>query len=181
MRTINQAGLDLIKSFEGCKLDAYLDSVGVPTIGYGSTGSDIALGLSWTQQECEDRLAHDVTKFCAKVESLVTTQVTDNEFAAMVCFAYNLGAGALAGSTLLKKVNANDKASAADEFLKWDHAGGKILLGLTRRRQAERALFLHSASTSNQPSPSRGLLPDGPSDEDIEVKLKDIEDSIVKP
>lgn len=176
MRNINQAGIDLIKSFEGCKLDAYLDSVGVPTIGYGSTGSDIAMGLSWTQQQADDRLQHDLVKFCSKVDSLVTTQVNDNEFAALVAFAYNLGAGALAGSTLLKKLNAGEKPEAADEFLKWDHAGGKVLAGLTRRRQAERALFLHPA----QPS-SSGLLPDGPSEEDIEVKLKDIEDSIVKP
>lgn len=102
-------------------------------------------------------LLQDIAKFSAAVNRLVTLDdagspdtdglpdFTQDEFDALVDFAFNLGIGALAGSTLLKKLNAGDIEGAADEFLKWDHAGGKVLAGLTKRRQGERALFLLGA------------------------------------
>ena len=139
---IGAAGLELIKSFEGCILDAYQDCVGVWTIGYGSTGSHVYPGLSITQQEAEDLLKQDLSRFEKAVSSFVTVPINGNQFDALVSFAYNLGEGALQGSTLLWLLNQGDYAGAADEFLKWASAGGEILAGLVRRRKAERSLFL---------------------------------------
>lgn len=147
-RQINQAGLNLIESFEGCVLHPYLDSVKIPTIGIGTikypsgvrvTMSDPAI----TKDQAYEFLKHDLATACADVERLVKVAVNDNQFAALASFVYNLGAGALGTSTLLKKLNTSNFSGAADEFLKWDHAGGVVVAGLTRRRQAERALFLH--------------------------------------
>lgn len=139
---MTEQGLSLIKEFEGCKLIAYADIVGVPTIGYGSTGTDIHLGLAWTQQQCDDRLALDLQKFETGVDNLVDVDLKDTQFDALVCFAYNLGLGNLKSSHLLSKVNSGDLSGAADEFLRWDRAGGVVVPGLYRRRVAERALFL---------------------------------------
>lgn len=138
---INQAGLDLIKSFEGCRLAAYRDIVGVLTVGFGHTGDDVTRGLVIDQPTADALLESDLYKFEQGVSSLLQAAVTDNQFSALVCFAYNLGLHALAGSHLLKKVNASD-LSAKDEFLKWDRAGGVVVPGLLRRRTAERALFI---------------------------------------
>lgn len=141
-RSINNAGIDLIKGFEGCKLTAYRDSVNVLTIGYGHTGSDVTDGLTITQEQAEALLRQDLDRFESGVSDLVTVAVSDNAFAALVSFSYNLGLGNLKASTLLKKLNAGDTAGAADEFPRWNKAGGKVLAGLTRRREAERTLFL---------------------------------------
>ena len=138
---INQAGLDLIKSFEGLRLSAYRDPVGIWTIGYGTTRG-VREGMQITERMADELLLGDVAYFENVVRSLVKVSLTDNEFSALVSFVYNLGEGNLSRSTLLKKLNAGDKAGAADEFLRWNRAGGKALRGLTRRREAERALFL---------------------------------------
>jgi lysozyme len=143
-REINQAGLDLIKSFEGLRLDAYKDIVGVLTIGYGHTGADVTEGLSISEDQAQDLLKTDLARFEAGVEEAVTSDLTDNQFAAIVSFAYNLGLGNLRSSTLLKLVNAGNMDSAADEFPKWDRAGGQVSEGILRRRNAERDLFLQS-------------------------------------
>lgn len=139
-------GINLIKQFEGCRLTAYQDSVGVWTIGYGWTqpveGKPVAKGMSITQQKANDLLTEGVAQYEKGVTNLVTVPVNQNQFDAMVDFAYNLGVNALKGSTLLKKLNACDYAGAANEFPKWNKAGGKELAGLTRRREAERSLFL---------------------------------------
>lgn len=143
MRTINQAGLDLIKSYEKCKLIAYKDVGGVWTIGWGSTGPDVVEGLTWTQAQADERFASDMNSFCSKVEALLHARfnVGDNEFAALVSFAYNVGAHALATSHLLGLVNMGEFYAAAQEFVKWDHVNGVVVPGLVRRREAEEALF----------------------------------------
>lgn len=139
---ISQTGLDLVKSFEGLRLKAYYDSVGVLTIGFGSTGPHVKPGMVITPKQAEDLLRDDVTRFEACVSKQVTVPLSQNQFDALVSFAFNLGCGNLASSTLLKKLNAKDYAGAASEFAKWNRAGGKVLAGLTRRREAEKALFL---------------------------------------
>ena len=141
MRT-NRRGIALIQEFESCRLKAYLCSGGKWTVGWGSTGPDIVRGTVWTQEQADERFARDLQRFEREVESLLTFEPTSNEFSALVSFAYNVGTNALAKSTLLRKFNAGDIAGAANEFLRWNKAGGKVLAGLTRRREAERDLFL---------------------------------------
>lgn len=143
MRNINQAGIDLIKSFEGCRLTAYRDGGGILTVGYGHTGPDVTEELTIDQDAANKLLEADIARAVAGVNKLVTyKQVTDNEFSAMVCFAYNVGLGNFKKSTLLLFVNKFNVAGAANEFLRWDKIKGVISPGLERRRQAERALFL---------------------------------------
>ena len=133
-QTTNDAGLKLIESFEGLRLTAYQDSVGIWTIGYGHT-KGVKQGQTITQQQAERFLQQDLAVAEAAVNRLGLT-LSDNQFAALVSFTFNLGAGNL--TKLLK----NGLAAAADRILLFDHAGGKALPGLTRRRTAERALFL---------------------------------------
>lgn len=139
---INAEGLKLIKDFEGLRLEAYLDAVNIPTIGYGHTGPEVKLGQKITEQEAEDLLKKDVERFEKGVHDAITVQVGENQFSAMVCFAYNVGLGNLKQSTLLKCLNKLNYRDAAEEFLRWNKAGGVVLAGLTRRRKAERDLFL---------------------------------------
>lgn len=139
---LNQAGRDLIKRFEGLKLKSYYDAVGVLTIGYGHTGKDVTVGQQITRVEAERLLNADLDKFVPGVESLLKVVLTDNQFSALVCLAYNIGLGNLKKSTLLKKVNASDFTGAVESWLKWNKAGGKVLKGLTARREAETQLFL---------------------------------------
>lgn len=140
----NAATLNLIKSFEGCKLTAYPDpgTGGDPwTVGYGHTGPDVHKGLVITQAQADALLAGDLKKFETGVAKLVKVDLTENQRGALVSFAYNCGLGNLGSSTLLKKVNARDFIGAKAEFGKWNKAGGKVLAGLTRRRAAEATLF----------------------------------------
>ncbi|MFY0454850.1 lysozyme [Enterobacter cloacae complex sp. YD70/O97D2] len=142
----SEKGIALIKQFEGCKLTAYQDSVGVWTIGYGWTqpvdGKPIRAGMTIKQETAERLLKTGLVSYESDVSRLVKVGVTQGQFDALVSFTYNLGARSLSTSTLLRKLNAGDYAGAADEFLRWNKAGGKVLNGLTRRREAERALFL---------------------------------------
>lgn len=139
-------GIALIKEFEGCKLTAYQDSVGVWTIGYGWTqpvdGKPVRAGMTIKQETAERLLKTGLVSYESDVSRLVKVGLTQGQFDALVSFTYNLGARSLSTSTLLRKLNASDYAGAADEFLRWNKAGGKVLNGLTRRREAERALFL---------------------------------------
>ena len=140
-RQINADGLRLLKSFEGLRLRAYQDSVGVWTIGYGTT-SGVRPGQVITEAQAEAFLKRDLDRFEAAVEDLVTVPLNDDQFSALVSFVYNVGEGALASSTLLRLLNRRDYQGAADQLLRWNKAGGAELAGLTRRRRAERALFL---------------------------------------
>lgn len=181
-RKLNKASLDLIKSFEGLRLKPYLCSAKVPTIGYGTTfyedGKKVTLNdPEITEARAEQLLAVHLDTFAASVEKLVQVPLTDNQFGAICSFVYNLGSGAFAKSTLLKKLNAKDYAGAALEFEKWNKAGGQVLAGLTRRRQAEKALFLQSPALAATQKTS--LLGDGPSEEDIRVKLEEIEKEVL--
>ena len=142
----SEKGIALIKQFEGCKLTAYQDSVGVWTIGYGWTqpvdGKPIRAGMTIKQETAERLLKTGLVSYESDVSRLVKVGVTQGQFDALVSFTYNLGARSLSTSTLLRKLNAGDYAGAAEEFLRWNKAGGKVLTGLTRRREAERALFM---------------------------------------
>ncbi len=150
-RTLNQATLDLIRSLEGLFLEAYVCPAGVWTIGYGHTGLTHNDGTvkKWRvlrdENEALRLLEGDLSKFSAGVEKLLLPkprgEITDNMFGALVSFAFNCGLGNLEKSTLLRRVNARDYAGAVGEFPKWNRAGGKVLRGLTRRRESEAALF----------------------------------------
>ncbi|WP_410734264.1 lysozyme [Citrobacter freundii] len=146
MMQTSDKGIALIKQFEGCKLTAYQDSVGVWTIGYGWTqpvdGKPIRAGMTIKQETAERLLKTGLVSYESDVSRLVKVGLTQEQFDALVSFTYNLGARSLSTSTLLRKLNAGDYAGAADEFLRWNKAGGKVLNGLSRRREAERALFL---------------------------------------
>lgn len=134
-------GIALIQSFEGCKLNAYLCPAGVWTIGYGHTGA-VSANMTISQSQADAFLRADLSKFEEAVKKYVTVPIHQNQFDALVSFSYNCGAGALQKSTLLKMLNTGDFVSVAAEFQKWNKSGGKVLLGLTRRREAERKLFL---------------------------------------
>ena len=134
-------GLELIKQFEGCKLKAYLCPAGVWTIGYGHTAT-AKQGMTITQAKAVELLKSDLARFEASVNAYVKVPINQNQFDALVSFSFNVGSGALKSSTLLRKLNARDYNGAAEEFKRWNKAGGKVLAGLVKRREAERALFL---------------------------------------
>ncbi|WP_312480050.1 lysozyme [Kosakonia cowanii] len=146
MMRISDKGISLIKQFEGLRLTAYKDAVGVLTIGYGWTqpvdGKPIRPGMTIKEETAERLLRTGLVGYESDVSKLVKVKLTQGQFDALVSFAYNLGARELSTSTLLQKLNAGNYAGAADEFPRWNKAGGKALAGLTRRREAERALFL---------------------------------------
>lgn len=136
----SQKGLDLIKSFEGLRLSAYRCPADIPTIGYGTTAG-VKMGDTITKERAEELLREDVARFESQVLRLVKVPLTQGQHDALVSFVYNLGAGNLSNSTLLRLLNAGDYAGAAAQFDRWNKAGGKVLAGLVRRRAAERALF----------------------------------------
>lgn len=136
----SQSGVKMTEQFEGCKLCAYQDQVGVWTIGYGHT-LGVQPGQCITLLQAETFLLQDMNRAVKYVNMLVKVTITQGEFDALVDFAFNVGCGALAGSTLLKLLNHGDYAGAAAEFDKWDHAAGQVVAGLLRRRQAETAEF----------------------------------------
>ena len=138
-------GIDLIKEFEGFRNKAYQCSAGVWTIGYGTTvvnGVPVKKGDTCTVEEAEEYLATDIDNFLTSIEDSIIIELSQNQIDAIGCFTYNVGVGAFKKSTLLKKINASDFDGAANEFLKWNKAGGQVLAGLTRRREAERKLFI---------------------------------------
>lgn len=154
---IGTNGLNLIKEFEGYRDTAYQDSVGIWTIGYGTTrvdGKSIQPGMKCTEKQALTWLMDDITDSENIVLQNVTVPLTQNQFDALVSIVYNVGPGVKnkkdgiirlkdgRPSTLLRKLNMSDYVGAAMEFPKWCRAGGKILLGLERRRLAEKNLFL---------------------------------------
>ena len=143
---LNKSGSDLIKSFEGLRLTAYKCSANKDTIGYGNTfyedGSPVKVGDKITQDRANSLFELISNSFSSKVTPLVKSKINENQFGALVSFAYNVGVGNLQKSTLLKKVNANPSdSSIRNEFMKWDKAAGKQLAGLTKRRKAEADLY----------------------------------------
>ncbi|TXH53182.1 MAG: lysozyme [Desulfurellales bacterium] len=164
---ISDEGLRLIKSFEGY-LDkqpdgsclAYTCPAGVATIGWGCT-EGVKLGMRWTAAEAEAGLRREIAKHEAHVTRLVTVDINQNEFDALVSFCYNVGPGGkdksgkvipgLSTSTILKKLNAGDRTGAAQAFRLWNKGGGKVLPGLVSRRSREAALFLKPAAAPDAP------------------------------
>lgn len=148
--TTNERGINLIKAFEGCVLTAYQCPAKKWTIGYGHTGKvegkPITKGMRITEEKAAALLKEDLAIFERSVEGLVKVKLTENQFAALVSFTYNVGAGNLKKSTLLRKLNAGDYSGAAAEFTKWNKAGGVVLAGLTRRRKEEQTLYLLSST-----------------------------------
>ena len=135
-----EKGLCLIKEFEGCKLKAYKCPAGVWTIGYGWT-SGVKPGDVWTQAKAEEMLVKGVVPYSNAV-SKACPKATQNQFDAMVSLCYNIGPGNFAKSSVVRFHNAGKFSKAADAFLMWNKGGGKVLAGLTRRRKAERKLYL---------------------------------------
>lgn len=144
--TTSQAGVNLIKSFEGLRLTAYQDSAGVWTIGYGHT-SGVYSGMKITEAKAEEYLKSDLKSAEKTVNNKVTYAINQNQFDALVSFTFNVGGGNFGSSTLLKKLNQGDINGAADEFGKWIKADGKVLDGLVKRRAAEKEMFLNGTTS----------------------------------
>lgn len=176
MRTSN-AGIALIKGHEGLRLDAYPDAGygwARATIGYGHTSQagppNVTRGMRITEAEATEILRRDLARFEGYVNSSVHVPLTQPQFDALVSFTFNLGPGNLRESTLLRKLNALDYKGAADEFLRWNKSNGKTLRGLTKRREAERALFMSQDATADvtrpppkpTPPPTPASPPAGP-------------------
>ena len=142
---ISPAGVDLVKQFEGCKLTAYQDVVGVWTIGYGHTDG-VKQGNTITQEQADQLLTDDLHETSSAVSNLLKVEVTQSQFDALVSLAFNVGVNAVANSTLLALVNAGKTFEAAEQFCRWNHAGGVVVAGLTRRRYAEKDLFEGTAN-----------------------------------
>jgi len=149
-KKIGAKGIALVKAFEGCLrpvaggFQAYLDPIGVLTIGWGHTnhnGRKFDSSAVWTQAECDAEFLNDMAVFENAVNNLVKVPINQDQFDALVSFSFNVGAANLGGSTLLRKLNAGDFTGAAQEFQRWNKAGGKPLPGLTRRRACEALLF----------------------------------------
>lgn len=140
MRTINKAGLDIVRDSEGLRLKAYLCPAKVWTIGYGSTGPHVKPGMTITADQATDLLLKDLARFERCVAENCGT-ATDNQFSAMVSFAFNVGCGAFEESTLLRLHRAGKHDAAAAQFGRWTKGGGRVLPGLVKRRAAEAALY----------------------------------------
>lgn len=139
-------GINLIKKYEGIRHKAYLCPALVPTIGYGTTiypnGVKVKLGDMCTTDEATTYLTHDLLTAETQISGVVESTINQNQFDALVSFVYNLGIGNLSKSTLLRKLNRNaTDPTIADEFMKWNKAGGKVLTGLTLRRKDESILY----------------------------------------
>ena len=143
---VSPSGIDLICDFEGKRLVAYDDGVGVWTIGFGTTiypnGIKVKKGDVCTEAQAKAYMAHDLKKFELAVNNVVTVPLSQNQFDALVSLAYNIGTNAFKNSTLVKKLNAGDIRGAANQFDVWVKAGGKRMQGLVNRRAKEKALFL---------------------------------------
>lgn len=151
---INQKTRDLIVEFEGLRLVAYKDGGGIWTIGVGHTSDSVQkvyAGLTITRERAFELLDIDIKEAEDAVLKYVKVSLNPNQYGSLSSWTFNLGAGALQSSTLLKKLNKGDYKGAADEMLKWDHDDGKKIPGLTRRRVAERALFLSPTDVSQTP------------------------------
>lgn len=136
----SKTGIQLTERFEGCSLSAYQDQVGKWTIGYGHTWG-VQPSMVCTQQQAEEWLQEDLQWAVRVVNAAVKVSLSQGEFDALVDFTFNLGSGSFEHSQLLTLINQGNLAAAAEEFSKWDHAGGKVVAGLLRRRLAEKREF----------------------------------------
>lgn len=148
--TISSNGLEIIKYYESLKLKPYLCPAGKATIGYGNTyyedGSKVSLSdAPITKERAEELLLNIANKFGSQVLSSLEKKINQNQFDAIVSFAFNVGIGNFRSSTLLKKLNKEDFAGVEIEFPKWNKSNGKVLNGLIARRNAEKELFLKGA------------------------------------
>lgn len=146
LMTVSAKGIDLICSFEGLRLTAYDDGVGIWTIGFGTikypNGVRVKRGDTCTLEQAKSYMRCDLIEFEHTVNSLVKVPLNQNQFDALVSLTYNIGSGAFKSSTLLKKLNLSDYKGAADQFDVWVNAGGKRMQGLANRRAKEKSLFL---------------------------------------
>jgi GH24 family phage-related lysozyme (muramidase) len=141
--TWGEIALPLIKEFEGCKLKAYRDQRGVATVGYGATGPDVSMRTTWTQEQADSRLLKDIQIRVEQLKDMLDgAPTTDNQGAALLDLGYNIGMGALRGSTALRKHKAGDYQGAADAILMWCKVNGAANEGLARRRKADRDLYI---------------------------------------
>lgn len=149
-------GIKELRASEGVRREAYLDSVGVWTIGVGHTASAglpaPKKGMVISDAEVDEILARDLVLFEKAVENAVKVPLNQNQFDALVNWTFNVGTGAMAKSTLVRKLNAKDYQGAADQFRVWNKAGGEVLKGLVTRRERERALFLAPVKATEAPT-----------------------------
>lgn len=155
---LSDAGIDLVAKFEGRRLTVYADPVGLPSVGIGhlltaAERKKWPVGTKLTAAEVDALFRKDVARFEQAVNDKVLVTLNQGQFDALVSLAFNIGAGAFAKSSLLKSLNAGCPLIAANKFLEWNKAGGKVLSGLTKRRQAERELFLTASAPIEQPKP----------------------------
>ena len=137
---ISEEGIALIKKFEGCKLEAYLDAVDVPTIAYGRT-KDVKIGDICTQQQAEDWLEEELVEYEGYVNEAVKVELTQPQFDSLVSWTYNLGPSNLNRSSMLRVLNTSDYDNVPEQIMRWNKAGGRVLPGLVRRREAEAEMF----------------------------------------
>lgn len=163
---LSQAGIDLIKRWEGLRLDAYKCSAGVLTIGYGHTSAagapKVVAGMTITKQEAEDILKRDLEIYEDAVRLAITKPMNANQFAACVSLCYNIGPSNFKTSSVVKRFNSGDVAGAADSFLMWNKAGGEAVQGLVNRREDEKKLFLTpvlNVTTPETQKPDPGIAP----------------------
>ena len=144
--SLSNNGMSLLEQFEGLRLEAYLDSAGIATIGFGTikypNGSKVKLGDKTTKAQAKEYKLHDLKEFESTVNTSVNVQLSQNQYDALVSLSYNIGSGAFKNSTLLKKLNSGDYKGAAEQFLVWNKVNSKRVQGLVNRREAERKLFL---------------------------------------
>jgi lysozyme len=143
---LNQKGIDLMHQFEGLRLNAYLCPANIPTIGWGNTfyesGRKVQMGETITKERADALFLWVANSFATQVRSMLRVQLNENQFSALVSFAYNVGNANLRTSTLLRLVNANpNDPNIRAQFLRWNKAGGREMAGLTRRRQSESNLY----------------------------------------
>ena len=143
---LSDNGMKLLEQFEGLRLEAYLDSAGIYTIGFGTikypNGNKVKLGDKITKTQAKEYKLYDLKEFESTVNTSVKVPLTQNQYDALVSLSYNIGSGAFKNSTLLKKLNASDYKGAAEQFLAWNKVNSKRVQGLVNRREAERNLFL---------------------------------------
>ena len=158
----NAEGLSLIKIFEGLRLKAYKDPVGILTIGYGHTSAagapEVKLGMVITREEAEAMLRRDLVTYEKAVADAVKVALTSNQNSACVSLCYNIGPGNFKKSSVLRFINQGRFDDAADAFLLWNRAGGKILSGLVKRRAAEAALFIKGSDNVDAPEDERATV-----------------------
>lgn len=155
----SDSGIELIKRFEGLELEAYQDIAGIWTIGFGHTGADVEPGMKISERDAEELLRRDLKPREQAVDSAVKVGLNQNEFDALISFVYNVGAAAFRSSTALKRLNKGDRIGAADAITWWNKAtvGGvlRVVVGLTRRRASERALFLTPTQIADMRDPEQ--------------------------